>query len=399
MLSRRTFGIGLASACAVSVVGLPALENHARVKVVGFGQSGLNVVDAMTRDGIGGFEYVAVGTDADAVRNSLAPARLLLAPGLVVPSVGKRNVDLRQLRPLGHPDRERLAAALVGADLVLLVGSLTIGSGAGLAALVTDVARTLGAAVVAVATIQGSDRRGRQAAHAVRGLTALGVPIISWPTDRLVRYSRPDRRVMPDSAVAEHELRIATQAIVEVAPHMIAHMQAESPLRAGVAFAGTDSATRAEADCDEDVGRIAAERAIRTPLVHLEAMLATAPWVVVNVSCSERFEGAATAAVVEVQRVARRRAKCIVGRFHDEALGDEVRVTLIAGGADVQAERTFWKRRLRASAKTEVWTSSADLPFDPPSTPPEVDEDGYLAADERDFPTRIPPYALDFRAR
>lgn len=350
MLSRRAFGIGLVGAGIVGVLGLPALGGRsASVTVVGFGGAGRNVLDAMLHAGITGVEYIAVDTDGDVLNG---PARgLHVAPVLLAPSVGKRMMDFGCARPAEHPDRGRVAAALARADRVVLVGSLSTGSGSGAAVLVADVARKLGAVVVAIATHQGGHRRGRQTAHAVRGLSALGVPIIGWPHDRLLTvfgappvFTGPDRTHEAE-LLANYEIGRTVRAVAALAPVALEQMGAAFVIRPGMAVAGTASASFAE--FGDEAGRAAAERAICTPLVNLEAMLASAPWVVVNVTGPTRFESAAAGALAEVQRAAPRRAKFVVGYVPDDALGDEVRVTVIAGGASRASERWWWGRRSR----------------------------------------------------
>ena len=353
-LSRRAFGVGLLGAGVIGAIGLPTSGRTVpSVKVVGFGGAGGKVIAAMIRSGIAGVDYVAVDTDADALRGALASTTVHIAPVLLAVATGKRTADFGQARPADHPDRGRLAEALAGADLVVLVGGLSTGTGSGVAVLVADVAREVGAVVAAVVTYEGGNARGRQTAHGVQGLTALGVPIVAWPMKRLLACHRVPLEFMEEEqvdailALADHQLGVTARALADLTPSFLDPMRFAFASRPGLAFAGTSSARVEEFDGDVALGRGAAERAICTPLVNLEAMVATAPWIVVNVACPRGFDQAVEGALAEVRRLAPRKSKVVFGVTRDDALMDEVRVTVIAGGASARSERWWWARRRR----------------------------------------------------
>ncbi|HTH39879.1 MAG TPA: cell division protein FtsZ, partial [Rhodocyclaceae bacterium] len=124
----------------------PSPANTTIIKVIGVGGAGGNAVEHMIREGVNGVEFISVNTDAQALRNSSAGAKLQLGPGL---GAGGRPGKARELAEV---DREQIADSLRGAHMAFITAGMGGGTGTGAAPIVAEVAKELGILTVAVVT-------------------------------------------------------------------------------------------------------------------------------------------------------------------------------------------------------------------------------------------------------
>ncbi|MBE1876454.1 cell division protein FtsZ [Myceligenerans pegani] len=364
------------------------------IKVVGIGGGGVNAVNRMIEVGLKGVEFIAINTDAQALLMSDADVKLdvgrELTRGLGAgadPEVGKKAAE---------DHAEEIEDVLRGADMVFVTAGEGGGTGTGGAPVVARIARSLGALTVGVVTRPFTFEGRRRAVQADQGIENLRDEVdtlIVIPNDRLLSMS--DRNVSAISAFhsADQVLHSGVQGITDLitTPGLINldFADVKSVMQgAGSALMGIGSAR------GEDRAVQAAELAISSPL--LEASIDGAHGVLLSIQGGSDlglFEVHEAARLV--QEAAHPEANIIFGTVIDDALGDEVRVTVIAAGFDggVPQQRkdsgalgTVAGGRSSAPATAQVPTVSSDAARRAPEPVPAPPGD--------DRPVSIPPAAV-----
>ena len=303
------------------------------IKVVGIGGGGVNAVNRMIDAGLKGVEFIAINTDAQALLMSDADVKLdigrKLTRGLgagAAPEIGKQAA-------IDHT--EEIEEVLRGSDMVFVTAGEGGGTGTGGAPVVAKIAKELGALTVGVVTRPFSFEGKRRASQAEEGIENLRTEVdtlIVIPNDRLLSIS--DRSISAPEAfkTADQVLLSGVQGITDLitTPGLINldFADVKSVMDgAGSALMGIGSA-RGEARATR-----AAELAISSPL--LEASIDGAHGVLLSIA------GGSDLGLFEISEAAELVAKCahpdaniIFGTVIDDALGDEVRVTVIAAGFD-----------------------------------------------------------------
>ena len=301
------------------------------IKVVGIGGGGVNAINRMIDVGLKGVEFIAINTDAQ---------HLLMSDADVKLDIGRKTT--RGLGAGMDPEKGRAAALdhaddieeiLRGADMVFVTAGEGGGTGTGAAPIVAKIARDLGALTIGVVTRPFSFEAKLRATQADAGIEALRSEVdtlIVIPNDRLLAIS--DRTITLADAFksADQVLLSGVQGITEIItqPGLInldfADVQAVMS-GAGSALMGIGSAR------GENRALRAAELAISSPL--LEASIDGAMGVLLSISGGSDlglFE--VNEACELVQSAVHPNAKFIFGTTIDDALGDEVRITVIAAG-------------------------------------------------------------------
>ncbi|MPV49516.1 cell division protein FtsZ [Pseudactinotalea sp. HY160] len=313
---------------------MAAPQNYlAVIKVVGIGGGGVNAVNRMIEVGLKGVEFIAVNTDAQALLMSDADVKLdvgrELTRGLGAgadPEVGKKAAE---------DHSEDIEEVLRGADMVFVTAGEGGGTGTGGAPVVAKIARSLGALTIGVVTrpftFEGR-RRGVQADSGIEALRAEVDTLIVIPNDRLLSISDRNVSVLDAFKSADQVLLSGVQGITDLitTPGLINldFADVKSVMQgAGSALMGIGSAR------GEDRAVQASELAISSPL--LEASIDGAHGVLLSIQGGSDlglFEIHEAARLV--QEAAHPEANIIFGAVIDDALGDEVRVTVIAAGFD-----------------------------------------------------------------
>ena len=313
---------------------MAAPQNYlAVIKVVGIGGGGVNAVNRMIDAGLKGVEFIAINTDAQALLMSDADVKLdigrKLTRGLgagAAPEIGKQAA-------IDHT--EEIEEVLRGSDMVFVTAGEGGGTGTGGAPVVAKIAKEIGALTVGVVTRPFSFEGKRRASQAEEGIENLRKEVdtlIVIPNDRLLSIS--DRSISAPEAfkTADQVLLSGVQGITDLitTPGLINldFADVKSVMDgAGSALMGIGSA-RGEARATR-----AAELAISSPL--LEASIDGAHGVLLSIA------GGSDLGLFEISEAAELVAKCahpdaniIFGTVIDDALGDEVRVTVIAAGFD-----------------------------------------------------------------
>ncbi len=313
---------------------MAAPQNYlAVIKVVGVGGGGVNAINRMIEVGLKGVEFIAINTDAQALLMSDADVKLdvgrELTRGLGAgadPEVGKKAAE---------DHAEEIEEVLRGADMVFVTAGEGGGTGTGGAPVVAKIARGLGALTIGVVTrpftFEGR-RRANQAETGIAGLREEVDTLIIIPNDRLLSISDRAVSMLDAFRSADQVLLSGVQGITDLitTPGLINldFADVKSVMQgAGSALMGIGSAR------GDDRAVQAAELAISSPL--LEASIDGAHGVLLSIQGGSDlglFEINEAARLV--QEAAHPEANIIFGAVIDDALGDEVRVTVIAAGFD-----------------------------------------------------------------
>jgi cell division protein FtsZ len=311
-----------------------APQNYlAVIKVVGIGGGGVNAVNRMIEEGLKGVEFIAINTDAQALLMSDADVKLDVGRELTRGLGAGANPDVGAQAAMDH--REEIEEVLKGADMVFVTAGEGGGTGTGGAPVVANVARSLGALTIGVVTrpfgFEGK-RRAVQAETGIERLRAEVDTLIVIPNDRLLSISDRSVSVLDAFKAADQVLLSGVQGITDLitTPGLINldFADVKSVMSgAGSALMGIGSSR------GDDRAVAAAEMAISSPL--LEASIDGAHGVLLSIQggsdlglfeINEAAQLVANSAAVD--------ANIIFGAVIDDALGDEVRVTVIAAGFD-----------------------------------------------------------------
>jgi cell division protein FtsZ len=321
---------------------LGAPQNYlAVIKVVGIGGGGCNAVNRMIDAGLKGVEFIGVNTDAQALLMSDADVKLDVGRELTRGLGAGSDPEIGQQAAEEH--REEIEEVLKGSDMVFITAGKGGGTGTGGAPIVAEVAKAAGALTIGVVTrpftFEGR-RRSVQAETGIQRLKEKVDTLIIIPNDRLLQVSDEKTSMLNAFKMADEVLLQGVQGITDLitTPGLINTDFADVKMimtNAGSALMGIGFAS------GEGRAVNAARSAISSPL--LEASIEGARGILLNVSGPSDlglFEVNEAAEIIS--RAAHPDANIIFGAVIDDALGDEVRITVIAAGFDrYEGERRF----------------------------------------------------------
>ena len=301
------------------------------IKVVGIGGGGVNAVNRMIDVGLKGVEFIAINTDAQALLMSDADVKLDIGRVVTRGLGAGASPDIGRQAAQDHVDE--ITEVLRGADMVFVTAGEGGGTGTGGAPIIAKIARELGALTVGVVTRPFTFEGKRRASQADEGIAELRAEVdtlIVIPNDRLLSISDRNITALEAFKSADQVLLAGVQGITDLitTPGLINldFADVRSVMKdAGSALMGIGSA-RGEARATR-----AAELAIASPL--LEASIDGAHGVLLSIAGGSDlglFEISEAAELVAAS--AHPDANIICGTVIDDALGDEVRVTVIAAG-------------------------------------------------------------------
>jgi len=316
-----------------------APQNYlAVIKVVGIGGGGVNAVNRMIEEGLKGVEFIAINTDAQALLMSDADVKLDVGRELTRGLGAGANPEVGAKAAEDH--REEIEEVIKGADMVFVTAGEGGGTGTGGAPIVASVARSLGALTIGVVTRPFGFEGKRRASQAELGIERLRNEVdtlIVIPNDRLLSISDRHVSVLDAFKAADQVLLSGVQGITDLitTPGLINldFADVKSVMSgAGSALMGIGSSR------GDDRSVAAAEMAISSPL--LEASIDGAHGVLLSI------QGGSDLGLFEINEAAQLvsnsaapEANIIFGAVIDDALGDEVRVTVIAAGFDESVNR------------------------------------------------------------
>ena len=314
-------------------------ERVVKIKVIGVGGAGNNVINRMIEGGVGGVDFVVINTDKQDLNKSNCKNKVQIGEKLTGGMGAGSKPEIGQLS--AEESRSQIAKVLEDTDMVFITAGMGGGTGTGAAPIVADLAHEAGILTVGVVTkpfrFEGANRM-RQAEGGIAALTGKVDSLIVIPNDRL-KYVTDQKITFANAfGIADDVLKMAVSSIAELVGY-------SERVIINLDFADVSAvmkdAGRAHMGVGVASGREKAEQAamaaISSPL--LETAINGATGVLVNVTGSSELtlDDVETAAGI-VQENANPDANIIFGATSSDEFEDEMRVTVIATGFEQKAE-------------------------------------------------------------
>ena len=342
-------------------------ERVVKIKVIGVGGAGNNVINRMIEAGVDGVDFVVVNTDKQDLNKSNCKSKIQIGEKLTggmgagsKPEVGKKSAE---------ESRAALAKVLENTDMVFITAGMGGGTGTGAAPIVAEMAHEAGILTVGVVTkpfkFEGANRM-RQAETGIADMNGKVDSLIISPNDRL-KYVTDQKITFANAfGIADDVLKQAVTSITELVgfSNNVIINQDFADVSAVMKDAG-----RAHMGVGVASGREKAEQAataaISSPL--LETAINGATGVLVNVTGSAEMtlDDVETAAGI-VQEAANPDANIIFGATINKDYQDELRVTVIATGFDQSFQAAAAKAaavKAAAAAGSEPVADDIDAPI------------------------------------
>ena len=314
------------------------MDGTATIKVIGVGGAGNNAVNRMIEAGIRNVEFIAVNTDRQTLNESKASTKIQIGEKLTRGLGAGANPDIGS--QAAEESRAQIAEVLKGADMVFVTAGMGGGTGTGAAPIVAATAKEMGILTIGVVTKPFTFEGKKRLAQAERGVASLKGKVdtlVVIPNDKLLQVIDRKTSMIEAFRMADDILRQGVQGISDLisVPGVINLDFADVKtimLDRGMAHMGIGSAS------GENRAEDAAKQAIQSPL--LETSIEGAKGVIINITGGSNvgLHEANTAAEL-VQRSADPEANIIFGTVIDEAMGDELQITVIATGFEKEEER------------------------------------------------------------
>ena len=191
-------------------------RQKASIKVVGTGGAGNNTINRMTEVGIVGVETIAINTDAQDLLYTTADKKIIIGKE-VTKGLGAGS-DPKLGEEAARESEHEIKQALQGADLVFITCGLGGGTGTGSAPIIAEIAKKIGALVVAVVTLPFEMEGKVRYQNSVYGLERLEQVVdtlIVVPNDKLLELA-PDLPLQTAFKVADEILTNAVKGIAEL---------------------------------------------------------------------------------------------------------------------------------------------------------------------------------------
>ncbi|MBP3284620.1 MAG: cell division protein FtsZ [Clostridia bacterium] len=309
------------------------MEQFAQIKVVGVGGGGNNAINRMIEGGLKGVEFLAVNTDKQALFLSKANTKIQIGDKLTRGLGAGSDPEIGQ--KAAEENRDEIAQALKGADMVFVTAGMGGGTGTGAAPVVASVAKELGVLTVGVVTKPFTFEGRKRMTQAEKGIQQLKENVdtlVIIPNDRLLQVIQKNTSMVEAFKMADDILRQGVKGISDLiaVPGLVNLDFADVKtimLNTGIAHMGIGHAS------GENRAEEAAKQAIHSPL--LETSIEGARGVLLNITGGADLGLLEVNAAAElVQKSADPEANIIFGAVIDENLNDELMITVIATGFD-----------------------------------------------------------------
>jgi cell division protein FtsZ len=327
-------------------------QDNAKIKVIGVGGGGGNAVNNMINKGLTSVEYIALNTDAQALKNNKADAAIQVGSNLTSglgagarPEIGREAVE---------ENRHEIEESVEGADMIFITAGMGGGTGTGGAPVVAGIAKRKGILTVGVVTTPFLCEGKIRMKYALEGVTELKKncdTVIVIPNERLLDISDENTSLMEAFEMANEVLYNATRGISDLIlmPGLINLDFADvrtTMIDGGAAIMGSSTST------GDDRAEIAAREAINSPLLD-GVSIRGARNVLVNISAGSNLGmRETTTATSIIQQEAGEDAEIILGTVLDESFDEELRVTVIATGFDLAKDRE--KARVAPNSQSDT---------------------------------------------
>jgi cell division protein FtsZ len=312
-------------------------KQKAIIKVMGVGGCGGNAVDYMIEKNVMGVEFICANTDLQSLKKSQANTIVqigeILTQGL---GAGARPDKGKQA---ALDDKDKIIEALEGADMLFIAAGMGGGTGTGATPVIAQIAKELGILTVAVVTkpFNFEGRRVQVANDGIDELVSHVDSLITIPNEKLMGVLGPDVTFVDAFGAANDVLYSAVLGIVEIInnPGLINVDFADVKTvmsEMGMAMIGSGMAE------GSDRATIATKQVVACPLLE-DVNLNNAKGMLVNISASSEFKMKEYHEVMNIiKQYAAENAHVIVGNVIDDAMGNHIRVTMVATGLAYQKE-------------------------------------------------------------
>ena len=307
-------------------------DNTAKIKITGVGGGGSNAVNGMVASGLQGVEYIAINTDAQALESSLAHQRIQIGSTLTKGLGAGANPEVG--RQAAHDDRDLIAGAIKGADMVFITAGMGGGTGTGASSIVAEAAREQGILTTAVITrpfLFEGNKRSKNAEQGIKELRKHVDSIIIIHNNRILDITEKNTPWLQALNLANDVLRQAVKGISDLilVPGLI--NQDFADIKTILADSGKALMGIGYAE-GEDRAIAAAKMAIKSPLLE-ETSIDGAKGVLINITggSSLSFHEIHEAASL-IKDSADSDAEIIFGSVIDPDLDEKIMLTVIATG-------------------------------------------------------------------
>ena len=360
------------------------MSNMAQIKVIGVGGGGNNAVDRMIEDGLDGVEFISINTDGQALAKSKSSTKIQI--GEKVPHGKGAGSKPEMGQKAGEESREAIAAAirgsaqaLRGSDMVFITAGMGGGTGTGAAPRIAAISKELGILTVGVVTKPFNFEGKKRMEQAERGIATLKENVdalVVIQNERLRLASETKITLLNAFVEADNVLKHGVQSISDLiyTPGLI-NLDFEDVCQimrgAGSAHMGVGRAS------GKDKAEIAAKAAISSPL--LESSIDGAERVILNITAPSDIElDEVNLAADMIRACAHPDVNLIFGVAFDDTLDDEMVVTVIATGFELDKNFDIPDYRFKAASSTD--TSKKEE---------KEENDSYKQPDDDDMPFDI----------
>ncbi len=356
------------------------------IKVIGVGGGGGNAVNRMIStsagssvstqksDAFASVEYININTDLAILQKSVAPIKISIGERITKGRGAGANPELGE--KAADESIEAITDAIKGADMVFITAGMGGGTGTGAAPIVARIAKQLEILTVAVVTKPFKFEGARRMAQAEAGIEKLREyvdSLIVIPNERLKMLTDKKITLLNAFQEADDVLKKGVQSICDLilvdAEINLDFADVQTVMRgAGLAHMGVGSAK------GKDKAEQAAKLAMSSPL--LETNISGAKGIIVNITASPDVGlDEVDQAVEMITNEAQADAQIIFGAAFDPTLEDEMKVTLVATGFDVNKRSSEYRRPVYTAPVAPVSEAPAEAPVAPKATSESGDAD------------------------
>jgi cell division protein FtsZ len=332
-------------------------SQEAVIKVIGVGGCGGNAIEHMITKNLNGVEFICANTDMQALKKSNAGTILQIGSEITKGLGAGAKPEIG--RDAALEDRDRIAEAIEGADMLFITAGMGGGTGTGAGPIIAEVAKEMGILTVAVVTkpFAFEGKRTKVATDGLEELSQHVDSLIVIPNEKLMEVLGEDVPFLEAFRAANDVLHNAVSGIAEIinCPGLVNVDFAD--VRTVMSEMGMAMMGSAEASGPERA-RIAAEQAVASPLLE-DVNLANARGVLINITASSSFKMKEYYDVMNtIKEFTAEEATVIVGNVMDESMADRLRVTMVATGLNGAIARRQQKPELRVMTTLMTGTNS-----------------------------------------
>lgn len=316
--------------------------NSSIIKVIGVGGGGCNAVKNMFEEGIEGVNFMVCNTDAQAMQNNPVPVRIQL------------GVTLTGGRGAGNLPQQGEQAAIENLDdirevlegttkMVFITAGMGGGTGTGAAPVIARLARELDILTIAVVTVPSRSEGKRRFDQALEGVEKLRQHVDSM----LVVSNEKLHKIygnLPASQAFKKADNIITTAVKGVAEIITLHGNINIDFAdVSTVMAGSEVFIMGTGLADgPNRAMNAVRQALESPLLDSSSIRGTKDILLNIISGTEEVTMSEIGEIIDyLQDEAGQDATIIWGNGTDAKLGDQISVTIIATGFDVNPNRLF----------------------------------------------------------